>query len=237
MPRTIVIVGGFYSTPRHYQGLANHIASHAQADVHIVPIRMNEWSFVIHPAGWRYYLRRLDETFSTAVSKNQSASIEIVAHSLGGIVTRLYCADEEQTGFSANHRSQIKSVVTLGTPHNRGLVRRLTAWTGTNRGLSNWNETIPLYSVAGDVDFSSDCKRPQRFGAALRHRIHGAAKGERGDGVIPVSCAIFNPDLSMIIPGVRHDSHIGRPWFADEAIFEQWWAFYNSSTTTRAERG
>lgn len=222
MKRAIVIIGGFSTSPGHYRKMAEQLRTRSGLPVNVVPIAMSEWSVVVRQSGWRRLLRKLEQTIAATIAKTNCEKIIIVAHSLGGIVTRLYLTGNNSIGFAPRYAEKIESVITLGSPHKRGLVHRLSVWKGLDDCLKCDHLSVPLLSVVGKVDYSSRGRSLKRL-VHLRYRLHGGDPGEFGDGIIPVDSAIYDPDRALILDDVRHDFRIGRPWYGDQQIVDLWW--------------
>ncbi|MGB5108054.1 MAG: hypothetical protein WBP29_14265 [Candidatus Zixiibacteriota bacterium] len=222
MKRAIVIIGGFSTSPGHYNKMAEQLRIRSGLPVNIVPIGMSEWSVVVRQSGWRRLLGKLEQTISATISETECDKIIIVAHSLGGIVTRLYLTGNASIGFAPRYSDRIESVITLGSPHKRGLVHRLSVWKGLDDCLERDHLSVPLLSVVGKVDYSSRGRSLKRL-AHLRYRLHGGDPGEFGDGIIPIDSAIYDADRSLILDDVSHDFRIGRPWYGDPQIVDMWW--------------
>ncbi len=167
-------------------------------------------------------LQKLDDTLAATVAQSNCERILIVAHSLGGIVTRLYLSPHSTLAFTPKFASLVDYVITLGTPHRRGVVRRLTVWKGLGECLAQDCLPVPILSAIGVVDYASN-GRVANHGIGLRYRFHGAAAGESGDGIIPVNSAIYDAQRVLTIPNARHDFRIGHPWYGDPEMVEIWW--------------
>lgn len=202
--------------------MASHLHQLSGLPVSIVPIAMGEWPAVVRRTGWVRLMRKLDETISQMITETGCHKILIVAHSLGGVVTRLYLSNPSEFDFPPRHAKAIDCVITLGTPHQRGLVHRLTVWKGLSERLQHGRVVVPIYSVAGQVDYSSRSRVLKRL-VRLRYRIHGAGSEELGDGIIPCQSAIYDKQRAWTLEDVRHDFRIGHPWYGDEKIVEDWW--------------
>jgi len=222
MQRAIVIIGGFSTSPGHYRKMAEQLMELTGLPVKVTPIAMTEWSSVVRRSGWVRLLQKLESTIAEAISESKCDKVVIVAHSLGGIVTRLYLSPHSTLAFTPKFVGQIERVITLGTPHRRGVVRRLTVWKGLGECLAQDCMPVPILSVVGVVDYSSRGRFANRT-IGLRYRFHGADPLEAGDGIIPIDSAIYDPQRVLTIPNARHDFRIGHPWYGDPEIVELWW--------------
>ncbi len=222
MTTRIIIVGGFSTSPRHYLKMQDHLERLSGIQPAIVPIKIGDWPGVIGQKGWLLLLTKFDQTLESALAQGEDNAI-VVAHSLGGILTRLYLADSLPLALEPRYADRITSVITLGSPHQRGLVSKLNSWTGLDRCLVQHKRSIPIFSVAGSIDYSRRRSSLAAHAARLRYRIHGGTAGERGDGIIPVDSAILDPARSLVLDGVKHDFRIGHPWYGDAEIVSLWW--------------
>lgn len=202
--------------------MAEQLKGLTELPVKVTPIAMTEWTAVVRRSGWVRLLQKLEATIAESISESKCDRVVIVAHSLGGIVTRLYLSPHSTLPFTPKFGDRIERVVTLGTPHRRGIVRKLTVWKGLSECLSQDCMPVPILSVIGVVDYSSRSRLAIRT-VGLRYRFHGADTSESGDGIIPVNSAIFDQRLVLTIPNARHDFRIGHPWYGDPEIVELWW--------------
>lgn len=86
------------------------------------------------------------------ISKIDSDEIYLVGHSMGGLISRQY--------YSKYKNKKIKSIVTLGTPHNQSVVGKFAekinligsaGYAGITKKIEEWKGEIPLGSIAGTV--------------------------------------------------------------------------------------
>jgi hypothetical protein len=157
--------------------------------------------------------------------------IVIVAHSMGGLVSRSACRAGEQAGHS--WRRALDAIVFLGTPHHGAPLERGGAWLQHLVGISRYS--APLAALGrlrsagvtdlrhGDV-LDADWRGRDRFHPSRREReqlplpdgvrcfaVAGttSARGARrllGDGLVPVRSALGqhdDPSLDLGFPDER----------------------------------
>ncbi len=217
-----MIIGGFMSIPRHYDEMAAALAQLSGWPSLIVPLTISDWLKIGTRGGWRKVLDK-STTSLREVAEDTDQEIVIVAHSLGGIVARMIMDNDELLSCDCRIRNRVSAVLTLGTPHQRGIVAALLQVNFLRRAMKCDFSEKRMMCVAGSVDTSRSGYRRKRMMCRLRHRLHGAPRFGRGDGVIPVDAALPKGGASMLLEGVYHDSHIGRPWFGDAEIVPLWW--------------
>jgi len=107
------------------------------------------------PYDWRKDLSQatssLDEKINTALSKTGSDKVQIVAHSMGGLVARDYIRDNQ-------HAQKVDTLIELGTPH---------AGTPTFLAHLLYNKCIKLFNLVCAVNGEEVRKLIQNFPGAL----------------------------------------------------------------------
>ncbi len=143
------------------------------------------------------------------------AELSVVAHSMGGLVTRSACHQAAQAGMRWPRR--LRKLVFLGTPHHGAPAERLGNWVNVVLGAAPFTgplARLPRIRSAGVTDLrhgnllEEDWRGSDRFGAGPDRRrpvptppgvkclavAASASKGPcarpRGDGLVPVDSAL-----------------------------------------------
>jgi hypothetical protein len=151
--------------------------------------------------------------------------LAIVAHSMGGLVTRSACHQAAQAGMRWPRR--LRKLVFLGTPHHGAPAERLGNWVNVVLGAAPFTgplARLPRIRSAGVTDLrhgnllDGDWQGRDRFGVGPDRRrpvplprgvkclavAASASKGPgarpRGDGLVPVDSALgIHPDRAMTL--------------------------------------
>ncbi len=78
----------------------------------------------------------VDRLSADSVAKGGPAQVTLIAHSLGGILSRYYLSRREPDEFGAVYRGNVGRLITIGTPHRGVDLLRLTRF--TPRGSLPW---------------------------------------------------------------------------------------------------
>ncbi len=149
--RPVVFVHGYTQNATNFWGLRRHLELAGRPTVGVSLFHR------LAPLPW--YARRLERRLEALVRASPDG-VDVVAHSMGGIVLRLVLAAR------ADLRDAVRTVVTLGSPHHgtaaaRGFryllpeVHALRRGAMKTRGLPHLSDLLPhakVVSVAGDAD-------------------------------------------------------------------------------------
>lgn len=157
--------------------------------------------------------------------------LAIVAHSMGGLVTRAACLSAEARSLS--WRAKLKSFVTLGTPHEGAPLERMGNLVNTLLGISRYSaplEQLAHLRSAGVTDLrfgltkDEEWKGVDRFAHEADPRTHielpagvscfaiAATTSKEftpssvGDGLVPIDSALGRhpkPELTLAFAGHR----------------------------------
>ncbi|MBI4328711.1 MAG: hypothetical protein HY685_02465, partial [Chloroflexi bacterium] len=191
----IVVVGGFGSSPRTYRGVAAYLSRGGYREVAVAPIARYEW-FAGSRGGWRPLAARLAETVDRALRETGAQRVRIVAHSAGGLVSRLYLGDRPYRGLPPFHgHERVRLLLTLGTPHS-------------GRVAPEIEELYPGAYCAPEVRYVSVASTAYRgnpwgwpwqmFTAHSYRRFRGDPRGV-GDGVVPLSVAVLEGSEAVVL--------------------------------------
>jgi pimeloyl-ACP methyl ester carboxylesterase len=221
----IVIVGGHMTWPGSYRRLARILADLSGSKVHIASITPLDWILGrIH--GYGQLVFEVATTVDKALLESDSDKAVLVAHSVGGILARVYLGGDPPYGgrrYSGYRR--VSHLITLGTPHNVPNEGRLTPIAEVDMlfpGILHEPKGLRYLCVAGaavDGDTSSRArKRYERFVG------NGWVKG---DGEVPVQTALLSGAELLVLDDVYHGrlhSFRRNHWYgSDRETVERWW--------------
>lgn len=150
-PRPIVILPGYLAAASDYSGMAAALVALGWPSVTVVPLTRQDWLPTLGGRSIRPILAKLDETVQAVRSETGRDRIDLVAHSAGGWIARIYLGDRPYDIHASDAgqrtvwagRTGVRSLVCLGTPQDSQ-----ERW--TRRNLQFTNESYPgaYYAVA-----------------------------------------------------------------------------------------
>jgi len=163
----------------HYEGLIDRLYS--------VDYTLDNGLFNVFHYDWTEPLEsnvaRLRQRISEVKQNQDSEYVDLVGHSMGGLVARAYVQSNE-------YQNDVAHLVTLGSPH-RGAAKAYPYWEGGNRYQSGEDE---LWQMGLDLIISY-FKPPSPLvpDAILMGIIRTAASGVRD--IMPTETYLFDEDL------------------------------------------
>lgn len=223
--KPLVIIGGYLTSPHDFAALVPVLAKPPYSyQAFIAPISSLRWA-ITRDWDFRPVIDIVRATVEQALSATGAQHVDIVAHSVGGIVARMYLGDKAYRGKIYAGRRYVKRLVTLGTPHHSQ-----EFWTRQSIGFVNntypgaFYHDIHYVSVIGRA---LQGKRRGRFVERMAHQsystVSGPAQAETwGDGITTLPCAALRGAEYLVINGLTHSSFHGRPWYGDVEGLKQW---------------
>ena len=221
----LVIFGGFLSYAGHYNNMKDHLESITGNKVTIVNTKGFDWLPMITIQGWIYLLRKLDQSVIQAANGNSSGKVIIFAHSVGGVLARIYLLKDPFPGENFQGREAVTQLITLGSPHsNKGGVTRgglLNRWI-TQRYPRGTNVANVYYTSIAGKSINGNIQGSTKQHWVYRNYKSVCGKGNVwGDGLIPVECALLADSAQVILDGVSHAQIFGSPWYGDRVALEK----------------
>jgi triacylglycerol esterase/lipase EstA (alpha/beta hydrolase family) len=194
-----------------------------------VPLKKRDWLPTLGGRSMIPILRQLDRTVNQALADHQATQINLIGHSAGGWISRIYLGElpytihgdvDESVGLW-NAKAKIATLITLGTPH-------LSAerWTRKNLDFVNHNYPGALYPdikyicVAGKSVYGE-----KRLGQWLAYSSYAMTCGQGnvwGDGITPIMAAHLAGAINLTIDGVKHSPRTSGIWYGSPEVRSQW---------------
>jgi pimeloyl-ACP methyl ester carboxylesterase len=222
-PAPIVVVGST-GWPIGYRGLARALAGVSGSEVHVVPNTPFDWALG-HLRGYGQLVFEVASTVDSALLESDADRAVLVAHSLGGILARIYAGGDPPYGgrrYSGHRR--VSHLITLGTPHNVPSGGDLAPIAEVNELFpSTLHASIRYLCVAGAaVDGSSYRSARRRYA-----RFAGGDGRLKGDGKVPVGSALLPGAESIVLDDVHHGrlyGGLGGRWYGSgQETVGRWW--------------
>jgi triacylglycerol esterase/lipase EstA (alpha/beta hydrolase family) len=194
-----------------------------------VPLRQRDWLPTLGGRSMIPILRQLDRTVKAALIDNRAQQINLIGHSAGGWISRIYIGavpytihgDVNADAGLWDAKAKIANLITLGTPHISG-----ERWTRKNLDFVNDNYPGATYPevkyicVAGKSIFGA-----KKLGQWLAYSSYEMTCGRGdvwGDGITPIEAAHLQGAKNMTIEGVKHSPRTSGIWYGSPAARSQW---------------
>jgi triacylglycerol esterase/lipase EstA (alpha/beta hydrolase family) len=196
-----------------------------------VPLRRRDWLPTLGGRPVTPILQQLDRTVKLALEQSATGQINLIGHSAGGWISRIYLGEkpylgrkELQSQALCHAYPSIATLITLGTPHVSQ-----ERWTRWNLDFVNNNYPGAFYPsvryvcVAGKTIFGD-----RIFGKLLAYSSYQQTCGVGntwGDGITPIAAAHLEGAENLIIENVQHSPRSSGDWYGSPAVLPAWVAY------------
>jgi hypothetical protein len=236
-PPTVLVLGGFLTSPVLYRPMAVRLRARGAADIVVSNVWLMDW-LIASRRGIAAILTRsgraLLEASARSEARSAGAPVLVVGHSAGGIAARLLTSPVPFAGMSLNGHGRIGAIVTLGTPHvvsGAGPIgERLARQAGSfvNRAVPGayWTPRIGYLAVGSRsvVARPDGTGHERRTWAVYEDLLGSGGDGPiEGDGLIPVASALPPGLPSVLLEDAAHGQWPGRDWYGSDRHLDAWW--------------
>ena len=222
-----IILPGYFASKNEYLELEQ--ALNQQTPTVIVPLRKSNWIPTLGGRSVVPILRQIDSTVQEMLQKHNASAVNLVAHSAGGWIARIYLGEKpynihgdvtDLEGVWQAHR-QVATLITLGTPHISQ-----ERWTKRNLDFVKDNYPGAFYPqvnyvcVAGKAVYGR-----RRLGSWLAYNSYKLTCGVGncwGDGITPVSAAHLEGAENLTLEKVMHSPRSPGIWYGSPEVREAW---------------
>jgi triacylglycerol esterase/lipase EstA (alpha/beta hydrolase family) len=229
MPRPTVIVPGYFAQSQEYFPLEDSLR---QQNIPAVTVPLSRWDWLPTVGGRSMLpiLRKIDQTIGEVLLQYPQSPINVIGHSAGGWIMRIYLGDQPYNIHGENletiwpNRTQVQTLVSLGTPH-----RSFEYWTRKNLNFVNENYPDAFYAhinyvcLAGKAvygEFNS-----KHWLAYNSYKLTCGQGNTWGDGITPIEAAHLAGATNLILENVQHAPRNQGLWYGSPEILEQWIEF------------
>jgi hypothetical protein len=226
----VLIVGGFMTVPPNYWPMRRRLLRRGAARVDIAPLWPPDWA-IAGLLGFGPLLRRTGRAIAGSYRAGGRRPIIVVAHSGGGIATRLAMSSEPFHGRVAGVAEAVGCLVTLGTPHGLAQLDN-RYWHAGHEAAAFLDRLTPGAYFAPRTSYLT-------VGSSYREAalpgVAGRVVGEvfttivgsdtavaAGDGLVP-SAAVHLPGAEQITFEDARHGHIGSNWYGADQMIDRWW--------------
>lgn len=192
-----------------------------------VPLRRRDWFPTLGGRPVTPILQQLDRTVKQILQQYNVSQINLIGHSAGGWISRIYLGEKPYLGRGEVKPSvwkahpQVSTLITLGTPHVSQ-----ERWTRWNLDFVNHNYPGAFYPdvryvcVAGKSIFGE-----RRRGSWLAYSSYRLTCGQGncwGDGITPITAAPLQGAENLVVEGVKHSPKAAGLWYGSPEILSAW---------------
>jgi triacylglycerol esterase/lipase EstA (alpha/beta hydrolase family) len=193
-----------------------------------VPLRRRDWLPTLGGRPVTPILQQLDRTVKQVLQQYNASAINLIGHSAGGWIARIYLGEKPYSGRSAvapfgpwQAHTYVATLVTLGTPHVTQ-----ERWARWNLDFVNNNypgayyRNVRYVCVAGKTIFGERSR-----GRWLAYNSYKLTCGQGncwGDGITPIAAAHLEGAENLVLEGVKHSPRAAGIWYGTPSVLPSW---------------
>ncbi|AFY61518.1 triacylglycerol lipase [Synechococcus sp. PCC 6312] len=228
MSLPVVILPGYLAGADDYIPLQNSLLALGIL-ARIVPLRGQDWLVTIGGRPVTPILNQLAATVAQVQADSGSEQVNIIGHSAGGWIARVYLGDQPYCGQAWDGKRYVKTLVSLGTPHTSQ-----ERWTKKNLDFVNttypgaFYDQVQYVCVAGKAIYGQNTWPLERWFTYQSYQLTCGEGQAWGDGVTPVISAHLTGAENITLEGVLHAPRSrsrdcpNAPWYGSETIIPAW---------------
>ena len=219
----IIILGGFLITSDSYNPAKNAIANISGRKVYVVDITRGDWLKSNSAEGWITILNKVNRMVAFALNETKAKKVDLIGHSSGGIILRLYLSSEPFKDVIYNGQSITRNLITLGSPHQAVRATKLRRFVD-EKYPGNFFKNINYVSIGGKVEINSkQTSLLTKFFAKNSYKSISGDKNESGDGLVPLSSSLLKNSQQITLPNTVHGGIFGSNWYCSTSKVREWW--------------
>ncbi len=221
-----IILPGYLESAIAYRQLEQSLQNLGFPTV-TVPLRRRDWFPTLGGRPMNPILLQLDLTVKQVIQQYQATQINLIGHSAGGWISRIYLGEKPYQGRGSvvpvgpwQASSHITTLITLGTPHVSQ-----ERWTRWNLDFVNRNYPGAFYRhiryvcVAGKTIFG---QRPSSWLAYSSYQLTCGQGSCWGDGITPIVAAHLEGAENLVLEGVQHSPRSSGIWYGSPQVLPSW---------------
>ncbi len=218
----VLILGGFLIGEEAYQPMCRWLQERTQQPVDLVSASRFDWLLTSWSFGWARLLDRAARQAQALAERSPTGKITLIGHSSGGVMLRLFLADEPFAGRRYNGKRWADRLYTLGSPHTAVRATPLRQMVDRRYPGAWFADAVHYIAVAGELAPEQGAPLSRRMGPRSYQAIAGRTD-LAGDGLVPVPSALLQGAEPITLAGVAHGGAFGERWYGSPAVVEQWW--------------
>jgi pimeloyl-ACP methyl ester carboxylesterase len=230
MPLPTVILPGYLASATDYFALEQYL-NRAGFPTVTVPLTRQSWWVTLGGRPVTPILSRLDQTIQQVLAQTQATQVNLIGHSAGGWISRIYLGDQPYCDQKWAGQPQVKTLITLGTPHSSQ-----ERWTRRNLEFVNtaypcaFHKAVNYVCIAGKAIYGKPSLRPGEWFTYQSYQITGGVGQCWGDGITPIEAAHLEGATNLILENVQHSPRPSNSvrqgekhrWYGSPEVVSQW---------------
>ncbi|MGB8702408.1 MAG: alpha/beta fold hydrolase [Thermosynechococcaceae cyanobacterium] len=229
MPLPTVILPGYLAPAQDYRDLEQNLNAMGIPTV-TVPLQRRDWWVTLGGRPVTPILQALDQTIRQVLQDTQASQVNLIGHSAGGWISRIYLGREPYGDRTWDGQSRVQTLVTLGTPHTSQ-----ERWTQRNLNFVNdaypgaFHPSVRYICVAGKAVYGQPSFRPGQWFTYQSYRLTCGEGTCWGDGVTPLAAAQLSGAINLVLDAVQHSPRPGQrngrdqhQWYGSPEVTKSW---------------
>jgi pimeloyl-ACP methyl ester carboxylesterase len=225
----VVILPGYLAGALPYREMEAALRS-LGIPVSTVPLKRRDWLPTLGGRSMLPILQQLDQTIQQVLSETGSDRVNLVGHSAGGWISRIYLGEvpyDIHPSDAGKHclwkgATSVRTLVTLGTPHVSQ-----ERWTKRNLDFVKLHcdlcAGVEYICVAGKSIYGE--RTLANWFAYSSYELTIGQGDCWGDGVTPIVAAHLEGAENLTLENVLHSPRSGKLWYGSAAIVPLWAAY------------
>tara|TARA_B100000900_G_C20323308_1_gene611108 strand:- start:10 stop:618 length:609 start_codon:yes stop_codon:yes gene_type:complete len=195
--------------------------------VYIANISRMDWLKANSIQGWENILTKTDYCVKNAIKESNSNEVDLIGHSSGGILLRLYLSKEIFNGKSYGGSDFTSNLITLGSPHQALRATSLRKFVD-KKFPGNFFKNVNYVSIGGELVLDSDdSSLLTKIFAKNSYKSISGEKNSIGDGLVPLSSSLLKGSQKIILKKTTHSRIFGENWYGKSERIEEWYREIN----------
>ena len=189
----------------------------------MVDVTRGDWFKSNTPEGWINILNKVKDKVAFALKETKAKKIDLIGHSSGGIILRLYLSNEPFKEVIYNGKSTTRNLITLGSPHQAIKATALRRFVD-EKYPGNFFQNINYVSIGGEVEINSkQTSILTKLTAKVSYKSISGDSNESGDGLVPLSSSLLKNSQQITLPNTVHGGIFGKNWYGSTSKVKEWW--------------
>jgi pimeloyl-ACP methyl ester carboxylesterase len=224
-----VILPGYLAGSRPYQEMEAALQS-LGIPAYTVSLKRRDWFPTIGGRSMLPILQQLDQTIKQVLSDTGSDRVNLVGHSAGGWISRIYLGEVPYDIHPSDAgklclwkgAAAVRTLVTLGTPHvsQERWTKRNLDFVKTHCSLG---ADVNYICVAGKSVYGN--RSLSNWFAYSSYELTIGQGNCWGDGITPIAAAHLEGAENLTLENVLHSPRSGKLWYGSGAIVPLWAAY------------